>query len=243
MNLVIDIGNSRVKLAVFKQSLMLFFNQKSIVDLECSVTEILANYPKIEHILLASVKNFDRIKFKILFGNYDPIFLDHNFEFPFVNLYKTPATLGVDRLALASAAVCKYPDQNVLVIDLGSCLTYDFIDAERNYHGGSISPGIQMRYKALNGHTNRLPLLDAEIPFSITGNTTESSIHSGIIFGIIYEIEGIVASYSNKYLDLIVILTGGDSNFLLKQLKISIFANSNFLLEGLNFLLESNKSK
>ena len=134
-------------------------------------------------------------------------------------------------------------DQNVVVIDLGSCLTYDFIDSKRNFHGGGISPGLQMRYKALNEYTDRLPLLDAEIPVSIIGNTTESAIHSGVVFGIINEIEGIVASYDNKYSNLIVILTGGDSNFLLKQLKISIFANSNFLLEGLNFLLEYNSNK
>ncbi len=243
MNLIIDIGNSRVKLAIFKQRSMLFFNQISVVDLERSITETLANYPKIEQILLASVINLQREKFKALFGRYNPIFLDHKLKFPFVNLYKTPTTLGVDRLALASAAVCKYPDQNVVVIDLGSCLTYDFIDSKRNFHGGGISPGLQMRYKALNEYTDRLPLLDAEIPFSIIGNTTESAIHSGVVFGIINEIEGIVASYDNKYSNLIVILTGGDSNFLLKQLKISIFANSNFLLEGLNFLLEFNSNK
>jgi len=243
MNLIIDIGNSRVKLAIFKQRSILFFNQISVVDLEHSIKETLANYPKIEQILLASVINLQRKKIKALFGRYNPIFLDHKLKFPFVNLYKTPTTLGVDRLALASAAVCKYPDQNVVVIDLGSCLTYDFIDSKRNFHGGGISPGLQMRYKALNEYTDRLPLLDAEIPVSIIGNTTESAIHSGVVFGIINEIEGIVASYDNKYSNLIVILTGGDSNFLLKQLKISIFANSNFLLEGLNFLLEFNSNK
>jgi type III pantothenate kinase len=146
-------------------------------------------------------------------------------------------------MALVAAAVCKYPNQNVLIIDAGTCITYDFIDAKSNYCGGAISPGIQMRYKALYENTDRLPLLEPIIPSTFIGNSTQSAIHSGVVFGVVNEIEGVVASYKYKYSDLTVILSGGDANFLCKQFKISIFAFSNFLLEGLNFLLEYNSNK
>ena len=129
-----------------------------------------------------------------------------------------------------------------MIIDAGSCITYDFINTENEYQGGAISPGIRMRYKALNNLTANLPLLGTEIPNSIIGDSTESSIHSGIIYGVLNEIDGVIANYKEKYPDLTVILTGGDSYFLSKQLKSSIFANSNFLLEGLNHILQFNSN-
>jgi type III pantothenate kinase len=159
---------------------------------------------------------------------------------PFKNLYKTPETLGLDRLALASAAVQQYPKTNTLVIDAGTCITYDFVDANAHYFGGAISPGLQMRYNALHKQTAQLPLLQPKRQTSYIGATTEASIHSGVIFGTVQEIQGVVSTYLLDYSDLTVILTGGDANFLCKQFKISIFANSNFLLEGLNFILDFN---
>ena len=144
---------------------------------------------------------------------------------------------------MVTAAVCKYPNQNVLIIDAGTCITYDFVDTKSNYYGGAISPGIQMRYKALHENTDRLPLLEPIIPTHFVGNSTQSAVHSGVVLGVVNEIEGVVSSYKSKYSDLIIILSGGDANFLCKQFKISIFAFSNFLLEGLNFLLEYNSSK
>ena len=161
---------------------------------------------------------------------------------PFKNDYDTPHTLGVDRLALMAAAVDQYPKSNVLVIDAGSCITYDFMDANQNYLGGAISPGLEMRYKSLEAFTSNLPLLQKTVPNQSIGSSTEASIHSGILYGILYEIEGTIKAYQNKYPDLTVILTGGDADFLCKQFKISIFAHSNFLLEGLNFLLEFNSN-
>ena len=166
--------------------------------------------------------------------------LDSNTKLPFKNLYKTPKTLGVDRMALVSASVNQYPDSNVLIIDAGTCITYDFVNSEGEYLGGAISPGIKLRYQSLNNFTANLPLLEAEIPNGIIGDSTSQAIHSGVINGILRELDGIIAEYQKKYPDLTVILTGGDSNFLSNQLKNSIFANSNFLLEGLNYILEFN---
>jgi type III pantothenate kinase len=159
---------------------------------------------------------------------------------PFINSYATPKTLGVDRIALVSASVDQFPDNNVLIIDAGTCITYDFITDENVYLGGAISPGIRLRYKALNNLTANLPLLETNQPKSIIGDSTEESIHSGVVNGVIKEIDGLIEYYKENHQDLTVILTGGDANFLSNQLKNSIFANSNFLLEGLNFLLDYN---
>ncbi|NNK40613.1 MAG: type III pantothenate kinase, partial [Winogradskyella sp.] len=161
-------------------------------------------------------------------------------KLPFINKYETPKTLGVDRIALVSASVLHFPDQNVLIIDAGTCVTYDFITNDNNYIGGAISPGLSMRYRALNTFTAKLPLLNVQQPKSVVGKTTESSIHSGVVNGIVLEIDGVIDQYKEQFGDLTVILTGGDGKFLSNQLKNSIFANSNFLLQGLNYILQFN---
>jgi type III pantothenate kinase len=144
---------------------------------------------------------------------------------------------------LVSAASKLYPSQNVLVIDAGTCITFDIINSENEYLGGAISPGLQMRYQAMNTFTENLPLLEPEEDVDLVGNTTIKSMQSGVIFGITSEIDGVISMYNSQFKDLTIILTGGDSQFLCKRLKNSIFANSNFLLQGLNYILEFNKSQ
>ncbi len=117
------------------------------------------------------------------------------------------------------------------------------MNTESEYLGGAISPGIEMRYKALNSFTSKLPHLEKKAPKNFIGNNTNESIHSGVVNGVIGELEGVINQYKKKYSDLTVVLTGGDTNFLAKQLKSSIFANQNFLLEGLNEILIFNKDK
>ena len=146
-------------------------------------------------------------------------------------------------MALVSASVQQFPKTMFLIIDAGTCITYDFITNDNEYLGGAISPGIQMRYQSLHNLTANLPLLSTEMPENILGNSTNDSMHSGVVFGVIKEIDGVIDEYQEKYKDLTVILTGGDANFLSKQLKSSIFANSNFLLEGLNFILQINSNE
>ena len=243
MNLIVDIGNSSVKLAVFENQVLTFLYREKANDLERSVLKILNRFPKIEQIFVASVVAFDSSHFSKIFSSYKLLFLNSKIKFPFKNLYQTSETLGPDRVALVSAAVFKYPNQNVLIIDAGTCITYDFLDAKSNYYGGAISPGIKMRYRALHENTGRLPLLEPITPSYFIGDSTQNCIHSGVVFGVVNEIEGVISSYKSNFSDLTVILSGGDSDFLCKQFKISIFAISNFLLEGLNFLLEYNSNK
>jgi type III pantothenate kinase len=240
MNLIIDVGNSNVKLAVFQQDKLL---HKSIIELSQlneSIEIIKTNFPKIEKAIISSVGNLQNSQIQNIKKHFTTFILDSASKIPFINLYKTPKTLGVDRIALVSASVNQFPDKNVLIIDVGTCVTYDFKTSKNDYLGGAISPGIRLRYKTLNDLTANLPLLETEIPKNIIGDSTSSAIHSGVIYGILKEIDGIIDEYQKKYSDLTVILTGGDANLLSNQLKNSIFANSNFLLEGLNFILEFN---
>ncbi|NRA91940.1 MAG: type III pantothenate kinase [Psychroserpens sp.] len=242
MNLIIDVGNTLVKLAVFHNN-MLF--ERSVVASNAMLTEAkhyLTKYPIISNGIISSVGRSNQKDVEALQSEIDVLVLSHDLNLPFTNLYATPKTLGVDRIALVSASAIQYPDSNVLIIDAGTCITYDFINLDNEYLGGAISPGLRLRYKSLHNLTANLPLLDTELPESIIGNSTNSSIHSGVVVGAIKELDGAISEYKADYPDLTVILTGGDAKFLAKQLKNSIFANSNFLLEGLNVILEHNSN-
>jgi len=243
MNLVIDVGNTSVKLAVFEGDTL---KHKKAIKHDFILKHIHflnRKYPTISNGIIASVARLKDSDVAYIAANFDLLELNTSTKLPFNNLYTTPHTLGIDRMALVSASVKQYPKKNALVIDAGTCITYDFVTAKNEYLGGAISPGIRMRYKSLNRLTANLPLLETEIPNNITGSSTNSSIHSGIVFGVLNEIDGVIDSYQQKYSDLTVILTGGDAKFLSKQLKSSIFANSNFLLEGLNYILQFNSSE
>ncbi|MGB4742173.1 MAG: type III pantothenate kinase [Flavobacteriaceae bacterium] len=242
MNLIMDIGNTATKLAVFQSDKMIQVQTVATTNMLAEVEALLKKFSRVKHGLLSSVKMIDDLELKRLQKLLPIKILDVSFQLPFKNAYDTPHTLGVDRLALMAAAVQQYSKRNVLVIDAGSCVTYDFMDSNQNYLGGAISPGVEMRYKALETFTSNLPLLEKTPPNQRIGSSTEASIHSGVIHGLLHEMEGTIKEYQNKYPDLTVILTGGDTDFLCKQFKISIFANSNFLLEGLNFLLEFNSN-
>jgi len=241
MNLIIDVGNTRIKLAVFNERQLLYKFVSDKADFASTLGSIRNQYPTITHCILANVGEFSEDSSTMLYDHFTVVKLDHNTKVPFNSEYGTATTLGVDRIALVSAAAIEFPKKNVLVIDAGSCITYDFITADELYLGGAISPGIQMRYKAVHTFTANLPLLEPKLPIIQTGNSTETSIHSGILQAVVFEIEGFVRMYEKKYPDLTVILTGGDAHFLRDSLKSDIFANSNFLLEGLNFILELNK--
>ncbi|MBT5857451.1 MAG: type III pantothenate kinase, partial [Flavobacteriaceae bacterium] len=157
--------------------------------------------------------------------------------------YSTKSTLGKDRIALVSAASIEFSNENVLIIDIGSCITYDFKNFNNDYLGGSISPGINMRYMSLNDQTANLPLLSRKNIKNFIGKSTEDSIHSGVINGVVKELNGVIEQYKNEFKEIRIILTGGDSKFLLNSIKNTIFAHSNFLLVGLNFLVEMNKKE
>ncbi|NVJ88296.1 MAG: type III pantothenate kinase [Flavobacteriaceae bacterium] len=242
MNLVIDIGNTRCKVAIYKDKHLENLQVVQKEELLTAIQQILMNNP-INNSILSSVSDFPNDLENLLAEQTSLFMVSHNSSFPFKNKYSTPKTLGIDRMVLVSGAVRKYPNKNVLIIDAGSCITYDFVTENFEYLGGAISPGLAMRYKSLHDYTAKLPFLPINQPENFIGNSTQESIHSGVVNGIIQEINGVIAQYKKKYEHLTIVLTGGDTNFLSKQLKSSIFANQNFLLEGLNELLIFNNYK
>jgi type III pantothenate kinase len=235
MILTIDIGNTRIKSAVFENNNLIELFVFNCEELRNKISIILVKYPKIEVLVVASVAKVDADAFLFVEKSIKVEWITQESVFPFENLYATPDTLGIDRMILASGAVLQFPEQNRLVIDAGTCITYDFITAENSYVGGAISLGLQMRYKALHNYTAKLPLLEAKHPESYIGTSTQESLHSGVVNGLLYEIEGFLNQYEKDYLKFTIILTGGDALFLAKRLKNTIFANSNFLLESLNY--------
>ncbi|MEM8845956.1 MAG: type III pantothenate kinase [Bacteroidota bacterium] len=242
MNLVIDIGNSLTKYAVFENRRLLHLETSESNLFLSKIKDIFENFPKVEHAIISSVGKLENKEKEILALFCKVHVLSHASKIPFKNSYATPHTLGMDRIALATAAFYQYPRKNTLVIDMGTCITYDMINDAGEYIGGAISPGLQMRYKAMHSQTEKLPLLSPEEILDFVGNSTETSMHSGVINGLLNELDGTIEQYHARFQDLTVILTGGDSQFFVKRLKNSIFANSKFLVEGLNCLLEYNKS-
>jgi type III pantothenate kinase len=234
MVLVIDVGNTRIKAAVFENNTMLDSFACLPNELKLIFSHIVAKFPKIKALVHASVGNSILEVIQELNLSIPVYGMSNQSKFPFQNAYATPATLGIDRLLLASGAVLQFPGQNRLVIDAGTCITYEYISADDVYLGGAISPGIEMRYKALHAYTAKLPLLEKKFPEQPIGNSTAESMHVGVVHGVLHEIEGFIAAYEAQAGKFIIILTGGDAEFLAKRVKNTIFANSNFLLEALN---------
>ncbi|UJH66295.1 type III pantothenate kinase [Allomuricauda sp. SCSIO 65647] len=241
MNLVIDIGNTLMKYAVFDRGEMVLFKTSEPSLFLSKIKKIFKNHPKIGHALISSVGKPAQKEAKILTLFCKVQQLSPRTKVPYKNCYATPNSLGVDRMALATAAFYQNPKGNTLVIDAGTCVTYDMVNEFGEYLGGAISPGLKMRYRAMNEHTFGLPLLDPQEVLDFIGNSTETSMHSGVVNGMVQEIDGIIDQYRKRFQHLTVILTGGDAQFFAKSLKNTIFANSKFLLEGLNHLLEYNK--
>jgi type III pantothenate kinase len=238
MILAIDVGNTRIKSAVFEQNtlieLFVFYKEDFIKNIE----NILKKYSNIHNLIVSSVGKIEESDFLELKKLTNVIFINQFSRFPFENLYATPLTLGIDRMVLAGGAVLVYPNINRLVIDVGTCVTYDYINDKNQYLGGAISPGLRLRYESLNNFTAKLPLLTLENPDDFIGNSTSQSIHSGVVNGLLNEISGFVNQFEANNSNFIIILTGGDADFLAKRLKNTIFANSNFLLESLNLIYQ-----
>ncbi len=238
LNLVIDLGNSSLKVALFDKNLMI--SKFIYTNQSLSIISDLFKNNVINNSLISNVSTIDKNILDFLKINSNLISINESTDLPFINLYKTKNTLGHDRIALVSAAAIDFPDQNILIIDAGTCITYDFKNTKNEYLGGGISPGIQMRFKSLNSETSNLPLSTINLNNKLIGDNTDSSINSGVVNGVIYEINGIISQYQERFKNIKIILTGGDSNFLLKKIKNTIFADQNFLLKGLNYLLEDN---
>jgi len=241
MNLTIDIGNTRNKFAIFDDSKLI--DTISNNDLSITLIEsILNKYPKIKNAILSTVKDIEGSILSFLNSKFRYfIELNENTNIPIENLYKTKATLGKDRLAAVIGANNIYSNSNVLVIDMGTAITFDFANKNNQYIGGTISPGLEMRFKALNYFTNKLPLLQKKETFDLIANNTKDAIISGVQNGIIFEIDSYINSLKSRYNDLKIILTGGDAIFFDKKLKNTIFVHLNLNNIGLNTILEHNK--
>jgi len=236
MNLVIDSGNSAAKVGIFKdEKLMEKLTFYSSHELERFVQRTEFN-----NLIISSVKSDAETIASWGSKAEKKFILNKTLPLPVNNLYQTPETLGMDRLAGVCGARQLFPLRNNLVIDAGTCITYDFVDREGSYQGGSISPGLNMRFKAVHTFTAKLPLVPPKAGVELIGKSTETSIQSGVVNGLLAEIEGIIAIYGKKFPDLNVILCGGDAGFFENQLKASIFASPELVLIGLNSILIYN---
>ncbi|NQX97863.1 MAG: type III pantothenate kinase [Flavobacteriales bacterium] len=239
MNFVIDQGNTFAKLAVFEQDKLVasqVFN-----ELNNEIINLFISDYTIENAIISSVKK--RMD-KNLLKKYNLTHLTHLTPLPLQLKYKTPETLGVDRVAAVVGAISKYKCTNLLVIDIGTCITYDFVNSKKEYLGGAIAPGFEMRFKALNHFTEKLPLIKFDKKqVKLIGNTTESAIVSGVYNGMKNEIEGTINSYLLQYEALKIVVTGGDINLFDLEPKNRIFASEFLVLKGLNEILNYNAKK
>jgi len=239
MNLVLDLGNTNVKLAIFNNDKIIEYAMVSKLSFT-ELKKVKYKYPAIKNLCFSNtgphIKDIERFcqESKIKY-----VKLDSNCSLPISIEYDTPKTLGSDRIALCVGAHINYPG-NKLIIDLGTCLTYDIL-IKNKYMGGQISPGFQMRLRSLNHYTTNLPKLNFEFTFNEIGKTTKESILLGVYEGILFEIEGIIQKYKLRYPNITVIFTGGDVDFIKKRVKNTNFINPYLLMEGLNYIIASNE--
>jgi type III pantothenate kinase len=239
MQLVIDIGNTRVKAALFLQNnLIHYFVFKNTSELLNA--NIIENH-KVKHCILSSVVDgLDEFTKQLKQQTYVLTYTIQT-PCPLKNCYESPNTLGSDRLAAAVAGNFLFPNKNVLVIDAGTCIKYNFINNRNQYIGGAISPGLIMRFKALNNFTARLPLLEVDENFNtLIATNSKDNILSGVELGAVAEINSFIDQYKQVYPNINVMLTGGDVNFFEKRLKKPIFAEPYLILKGLNSILNHN---
>ena len=237
MNAAIDIGNTKTKLGIFNGAKL--FSLKTFDAIQ-NLGEELAGMT-LEAAIVSSVKLSDaeiKEKLELPLGT---IFLGMETPLPFQNNYQSN-TLGLDRIAAMAGAQVLYPNEHVLVIDAGTCITYEVLEAGKIYHGGAISPGMQMRFKSMHNFTARLPLVKPEPIDSWVGNTTEKAMLSGVVHGIIAEMQAYILEIESKYSPLTVIITGGDAKFFESKIKPTIFAIPELVLLGLNAILRHNAS-
>lgn len=237
--MIIDQGNASSKVAVFDGGCLKASFVYKQFDVEV-VSSIFRQYD-ITAGIVSSVIETDKELIRFLKENLEQfIFLDETTPLPVTINYETPATLGKDRVAAVVGGVYLQPGCNLLIIDAGTAITYELVDANGIFLGGNISPGMTTRFKALNTFTEKLPLLTETEDIPLMGNSTGSAIRAGVVNGIVFEMDGYIDRLRQKHPDLFVFLTGGHSFYFESRLKNSIFADINLVLIGLNRILEYN---
>lgn len=236
MNLAIDIGNTHVKFGLFEKDEL-----KEVFTPPSGIEVILSN-KKIKHAIISKTGANDEVEYWLREKKIKTLVLSHQLKLPLEILYKTPETLGADRIAGSVAASALFAGKSVLKIDFGTCITYDFVNNKQQYLGGGISPGMIMRFKALHNYTAKLPLIDPMqyLNYELIGSDTATSILSGVVNGIKEEAQGIINEYNLRFGNLQVVGTGGDAGFFVTVLKNEIFARPYLVLEGLNRILNYN---
>jgi type III pantothenate kinase len=239
-NLIVDVGNTNTKLFLFDKNSLAY---KAIEpnDTQFFDMHILKQLHKeaIENCIISSVNKLNDEKLKFFEENYNTVFFNNKMKLPIDICYKTPDTLGMDRVANVCGASVLFPDKNVLIIDAGTAITYDILENGRKYLGGNISPGILTRFKSLHTFTEKLPLLTINNSIDeIYGDSTENAIINGVQNGVKYEITGTINAFKKIYKDLTIVLTGGDTFFFEKSFKMCIFVEPNLTAIGLNKILE-----
>ncbi len=242
MDLIIDIGNTQTKYALFNKEEMLESCVSPVQNINI-IEDWQKKYQSIDACIVSSVQGkpvdfIDKLNSK--FEKF--IFFDQNTPTPLDNLYESKETLGYDRLAACVGANSVYPNTNLLVIDAGTAITFDFVSDNNEYLGGTISPGLSMRFKALNSFTKKLPLLKQSVSFDLIGKNTEGAIISGVQNSILFEIEAYINRLKEKHHQTKIFLTGGDSGFLQSKLNKEIVVDNALLISGLRFILNYNKS-
>jgi type III pantothenate kinase len=240
--LVLDFGNTLCKVAIFENENIIYKDVVPDFNVEY-LKSIFLKFPYIKSSIISSVVNNKPEISEYLHSKCFTIVLSANTPIPILNKYLTPETLGKDRLSAAVGAFTLFRNKNVLSIDAGTAIKYDFINQEGEYLGGGISPGLSLRFKALHTFTDKLPLVDWKDFGELIGRNTEESILSGVIQGVASEIDGIIDRYKSLFPDLTIILTGGESIYFEKYIKNSIFAVPNLVLTGLYEILKFNETK
>ncbi len=238
ISLCLDFGNTRQKVGVFKGRD--FLKEINLPDTSLISIEDLLNEWNPEKIILSSVINHDPAIETYLAAKSKFHRLNHTSQLPLTTPVGKPETIGADRLALVAAAVDLFPHSHNLVIGLGTCITYNFINNQHEFLGGSISPGMNMRFRAMHEQTALLPYIKAETQFPLIGYDTKTNLLSGVIWGMSKEIDGIIDEYALKYSNFNVLLTGGDMPFFVPHLKNRIFADPNLIFKGLYAISEFN---
>ncbi|MBK8141679.1 MAG: type III pantothenate kinase [Chitinophagaceae bacterium] len=240
VTLCFDFGNTRKKVAVFHGAEM----KEAIVlpDDGLEIIQSLINKFNPAKSILSSVINHNPVIEELLAATTKFHKLSHLTKVAFTTPVGKPETIGADRLALTAAAVYYYPTYNNLVIGMGSCITYNFINKYHEFIGGAISPGLEMRLKALNYYTAKLPLIKADSNVPLIGYDTNTNILSGVVLGMAKEMDGFIEAYREKYRNINVLLTGGDIVYLASHLKNKIFADPDLIFKGLYAISEVNNT-
>ncbi len=241
MNLIIDAGNSQIKWAIYSDKKQVIKNSVNNWD-EFQEMSLTLRFPHIEAAIISSVRKIPSDLHSSMKNSFSKfVELNHQLSLPISIKYKTPETLGKDRIAAAVGGVALFPGSWVLIIDLGTAITLDLINENAEFIGGNISPGMHLRFKALEQFTDDLPLVSPSSKTPFLGRTTTEAIQAGVQHGITYELEAYINTLVNKYNGLRVILTGGDASAFVKNLKNTIFVVPDLVLDGLNLILEFQK--